>query len=82
MRSIKKRSVVGSLLDIGEMERSDRSLFFSDDKNMNRRLTSSSSGYSSSKPTQRFSQVQLQYRIMYVEVFTELGYTLNVFPFC
>ncbi|KAF6029089.1 ADRA1A [Bugula neritina] len=62
MESIKKRSVVGSLLDLGDggegggdMERSDsRALFFSDDRSITRRLTSSSSGYSSSKPGQRF----------------------------
>jgi len=65
MESIKKRSVVGSLLDLGDggegggdMERSDsRALFFSDDRSITRRLTSSSSGYSSSKPGQRYSQV-------------------------
>ena len=63
MTSIKKKSVVGSLLDLdgegaGDLDRIDsRGILFSDDKSMNRRLTSSSSGYSSSRPGQRFSQV-------------------------
>ena len=61
MSKIKKRSVVGSLLDISDMEHSEsrNMLYMSDSKQ--RRLTSSSSGYSSSKPGQRLSQVVMTF---------------------